>query len=301
MKRPGILVLLMAAGACGGGSLNVRRIDGGGTDLVEAFAQGDQDGSWSSTGDTFASDAAPLPVPAGCENVRFDGTFFAGTNDMSFAQALQMALRQKALGHLLLISIDGISSTDGLECFDGLTDRIVLRNCSDPLRITKMPKGLKEVDVDPTCTVIDIAGLQGVGRVVISDASLTSDFSPLADSSFVQVFGGMPLETIAPYVKNASVLFLGVTATSLAPLNSASANYMWVEAEGLHSVGDYIPSPTLTCFEIRLDPTATSEESAAMTDQLCTIARSAPECPNYACCWQPYVFGTGPLCTSTEG
>ena len=298
MKRRAVSILLMAAvTACGERTLNAHRVDDGGGDAIEASANGDPDGGAATTGDSIPGDASQLPVPPGCERVQFEGTFVEGDQNVSFATELQLALGKK----LLSMAIEGASDTDGLECFDGLTGLIVLRNCSGPLRITKMPKGLKEVHVDPTCTVSDIAGLQGVGKVVISDASLTSDFSPLADSSFVQVFGGMPLEAIAPYVQNASVLFLGVTAASLTPLNGASAKYMWVEAKGLHSVGDYAPSPSLTCFEIRLDPTATSGEVAAMADQLCTTARSAPECPNYGCCWQPYVIMTGPLCTGTEG
>ena len=95
------------------------------------------------------------------------------------------------------------------------------------------------------------------------------------------------MDAIAPYVLGASALLLTVEATSLAPLNDASTQYLWIDGQGLHSVADFTPPPTLLCFGIILDPTASAEEQAAVAHALCSSSRQGPDCPDYrnSCCW----------------
>jgi hypothetical protein len=282
MERVLLFFLIVVVVACGGRPMRVPGLGDGGT---------------GSQGDASGEQTAPLSVPPTCENVAFEGTFVAGKQIGSFAVALQAALSQKQLGLRLGLGIEGASNTDGLRCFDGMTDLMAFRNCKGPLRITELPKGLEWLYVESSCPVSDTTGLAGMsGEVSLEDASLTTDFSGLADASYVLAYGHIPLERIAPYVRGATVLFLEVTATSLSPLNGAAANYLWISAAGLHSVEDYSPSAALACFEVALDPTATSEEKDAVAARLCSSTRSAPECPNYGCCWDPYLRNTGPGC-----
>jgi hypothetical protein len=234
-----------------------------------------------------AEDALLLPVPPGCENVQFSGRVCPNTRPCapSFEGELQETMRWVSEGQPRYdIVVYGASDTKGLECFDGLVDSVIFVNCNGPLRITSFPKGATWLDVMELCPVADISGISGVAKVWIQDASLVTDFSPLAASLEVQVAGDVSLESIAPYVQDAATLYLDVNATSLAPLNSAKADHLWVHGNGLHSLSDYVPSPTLICFDIGLDASATDEEGMAVSS-LCTPERNGRQCPNYNCCW----------------
>jgi hypothetical protein len=284
MPRWLALLAVIAGVGCGGRSIKVNAMDGGNVDGAPG-ADERPDGN-----DQGAELPGRFPVPPGCENVQFSGRFFTGyPQEMSFDEALQVALRQQQLGYPIDLQISDPSSTDGLECFDGLIKgSMSFTDCSGPFRITRLPKGTKELRVDESCPVIDISGVAGVPRVTIDDASANTDFSPLLGATYVQMLSkAVRLDAIAPYVLGASVLLLTVEATSLAPLNDASAQYLWINGQGLHSVADFTPPPTLFCFGIILDPTASAEEQAAVAQALCSSSRQGPDCPDYrnSCCW----------------
>ena len=230
-------------------------------------------------------------MPPGCEDVPFAGRFYTGfPSELSFAEALQIALRQRQLGYPIDIEVRNPSDTEGLQCFDDLiAGTVVLTGCTGPLRITKLPRGTKKLIADTDCPVVDMSGVAGVAKVKIGDASANTDFSALVGIPDVEILGkAVRLEDVAPYVLDAAILLLTVKATTLVPLNDARAQYLWVNAQGLHSVADYTPSPTLSCFSINLDPTATSDEQAAVAEKLCSALRRGTNCPDYGgnnCCW----------------
>jgi hypothetical protein len=276
---PVAALALMSCETRGIGSVDGGRVDSGSMDVA-------------------AGDAPLLRILPGCENVQFTGSIRVDKTFEPFADALQEQLQFAARGQRGAIVVDGASDSKGLDCFDGLVDTVIFWGCKDPLRITSFPKGASWLSVDKTCTVADISGIMGVSRVSIQDASLITDFSPLAASLEVEVDGDVPLESIAPYVQGARSLHLDVNATSLAPLASVQADHLWVHGRGLHSVSDFVPSPTLTCFDIELDASATDEERMAVSS-LCTPERNGRQCPAYNCCW-PDDCGPGciahPLC-----
>ena len=243
-------------------------------------------GSLDGSADTSAIDGAPLlPVPPGCENVQFSGSW--GISGVPLADALQAALQWAKKGQRVDLDVFGASDTIGFECFDGLVENVVFRSCSGPLRITVLPKGTSSLSTESSCTVADISGASGVPWVGIDDASLVTDFSSLKGALVVSITGNVSLDLVAPYVLDASTLILRVNATSLAPLNNAKADHLWVEGNGLHSLADYVPLPTLTCFAIYMDPSATVDERSAIVS-LCTATRSGLQCPDYNCltaCW----------------
>jgi len=192
-------------------------------------------------------------------------------------------------GHRCLLDLDVFGASDTIEfaCFDGLVENVVFRSCSVPLRITVLPKGASSLQTEASCTVSDISGAAGVPYVDIEDASLVTDFSSLTGTPDVTIAGDVSLDLIAPYVLDASMLVLRVNATSLAPLDNAKADHLWIEANGLHSLADYMPLPSLTCFSMWMDPTATTDERSTIAS-LCTATRSGPQCPDYNCltaCW----------------
>jgi hypothetical protein len=250
--------------------------------LVANVDSGSADGSV----DSVAIDGALLPVPPGCENVQFSGSFGSG-GGVPFADALQDALQWAQKGQRVDLDVFGASDTIEFACFDGLVENVVFRSCSVPLRITVLPKGASSLQTEASCTVSDISGAAGVPYVDIEDASLVTDFSSLTGTPDVTIAGDVSLDLIAPYVLDASMLVLRVNATSLAPLDNAKADHLWIEANGLHSLADYMPLPSLTCFSMWMDPTATTDERSTIAS-LCTATRSGPQCPDYNCltaCW----------------
>ena len=276
MKRATLLALVVALAGCGRSrAISATNVDSGSPD---------------ESVDAAASDGVPLlPVPPGCENVQFSGSIGTSFNqkDATFGSALQDALRWAQKGQRVWLAVRRALDTTGFGCFDGLAEGVGFEDCSAPLHVTVLPKGIVAVQTELSCTVADISGVSGVPSVLVEDASLVTDFSSLKGASDVVIQGNVSLDLIAPYVLDASSVLLRVNATSLAPLNNAKADHLWIEAKGLHSLADYTPLPTLTCFAIYMDPSATVEESSAIYS-LCTATRSGLQCPDYNCltaCW----------------
>jgi hypothetical protein len=276
MKRAAFLACVAALAGCG----RSRGI------VVASVDSGSPDGSV----DAVAIDGVPLlPVPPGCESVQFTGSIWTSFNQngATFGSALQDALQWVQKGQQVTLGVSGASDTMGFACFDGLVECVHFSDCSSPLRITVLPKGTSSLIVDWSCTVADISGATGLSHVDLEDASLVTDFSSLKGASDVTISGNVSLDLIGPYVLDASRLVLGVNATSLATLNNAKADHLWIDANGLHSLADYAPLPTLTCFAIYIDSSATVDERAAICS-FCTATRSGPQCPDYDCmhaCW----------------
>jgi hypothetical protein len=227
-----------------------------------------------------AQDVAPLIADVGrrCESLPSSGTI----NNRSFSEAFQIYTRGGFRASHVLVR--GVSDSAGLDCFDGGFDRIDFMDCIGPLRLQHLPAGTTEVDTGEGCTVADISGLLGISRVVLTDASLVEDFSPLASSTRVSVGGPVALAKVAPYVVSAEYVALSTTATSLSLLNLAQARWLDIHASGVTSLADFQPQPSLTCFSIDLEGLS-PQELATEALPLCTDHRDGRQCPDYRGCW----------------
>jgi hypothetical protein len=236
-------------------------------------------GPWDAAlADGAAPDASTAEADDGCEEVRFEGTL----NGKSFAEALR-TMRASGPGARAVV-LRGARDTKGLECFANLIAEFQIVECGGPLRITSMPLGTLRVDAAEDCPLLEIPGLENVAEVHLVDASAVEDFSPLVGASRVGIRGYPPLGLIAPYVQQAQMLELSISASSLAPLGDAQATQATLNVRGTTSLADYQPS-ALTCFSIHLEDLAVQDEAAAIAP-LCTAIRDGRQCPTYRGCFK---------------